>query len=90
MSSDKSYKDPFECDDAEEVDRSKDDVEEEASSANSDEEEHTEFIESSEMGPIDVESLLSSPSSCLTIQLMFLASSLQPIISFTFISRMVF
>lgn len=54
MSSERSYKDPFECDDAEEVDR-KDDVEEEASSVNSDEEEHAEFIESSEMSPIDVE-----------------------------------
>lgn len=79
MSSDRSHKDPFECEDEEEVD-----VGEEASSVNSDEEEeHTaESIESSEMGPRDVvESLLSS----LTTHLVFLL--LSPfMIPFTFIS----
>lgn len=58
MSSDKSHKDPFECD--EEVE------DESASSINSDEQEHKEFIESSENVPMDdddddvVESLLFS------------------------------
>ena len=76
MSSDSSYKGPFECDE--------DDVEEDASSANSDEEdEHTEFIESSEIDPRDIESLISS----LTTKLVFPAP-LPSIIPFsTFISR---
>lgn len=60
MSSDKSHKDPFECDDEVE--------DESASSINSDEQEHKEFIESSENVPMDdddddddvVESLLFS------------------------------
>ena len=83
MSSDSSYKGPFECDDEEEVDKK--DVEEDASSANSDEDEHTEFIESSEMDPMDVESLLHSPPPSLTTQLVSLAPT-PFIIPFTFIS----
>jgi len=62
MRSDNSYKGPFECVDEE-------DGEEDASSVNSDEEEeeHTESIESSsDMSPMDEESLLCSSSSLMT------------------------
>lgn len=77
MSSDKSHKDPFECDDDEDVPN------ESASSINSDEQ---ELIESSENVPMDdIELLLLS----LTIHFMFFVPS-PPIIPLTFISRDIF
>lgn len=89
MRSDNSYKGPFECND-EDVVVDKLDVEEEASSVNSDKEaEHTEFIESSEIESMDIESHISSSStSFLTTHLEFSANSLSiSITPFTFISR---
>ena len=78
MRSDNSNKGPFECVDELE------DVEDEASSANSDEEE--EQIESSELNPMDDESLLSSTPSSLITQLVF--PTLSPsMILFTSIPR---
>lgn len=75
MRSDNSNKGPFEC---------VDDVEDEASSLSSDEED--EHIESIELSPMDDESLLSSSPSSLITQLVFPSLS-PPMILFTSIPR---
>lgn len=84
MSSESSYKGPFECDDEEDVDKL-DAEEDSSSSANSDEDdEHTEFFESSDTDSMDVD---SQASSSLTNQLAFPAPLPVSMIPFAFISR---